>query len=226
MKKFDLRSRLAKKRRGRWIKLVTLAILGFILLKLFFNITIKLPINAEKPVDAILVLGGSIRREIYVADLSKQYPNIPILISQGSKDPCVRFIFEQKQARLSKVWLEKCANSTFENFFFSVPILRNWRVHKVKLVTSNSHLPRAKYLGYILLESQGIAMELDIAKEWGIPGNRESRLKTTLDVTRSLIWAVFSQLISPPCSNLIPLINVDLKAWENKGFKCEKYNRL
>jgi len=183
--------------------------------------TYQLPQNASKPVDAILVLGGSIQREIYAAQLSNRYPDVPILISRGSTDGCIQQIFLRLQARRKNIWLEKCATSTFENFFFSVPIIRHWGTHKVKVITSPTHLPRAQWMAEIQLGAQGIAVEMDLAKEKGIPGNRESKAKTTLDLTRSLLWAVFAQVISPPCSDVIELINVNLGDSTPQRSRCE-----
>lgn len=196
------------------------------LVHLLFNLVVRLPANQSKPIDAIFVLGGSIRREIYAARLAKQYPKLPILISQGSKDPCIWLIFQREKARLDRVWLEKCANSTFENFFFSTPLLKRWQVRKVKLVTSATHLPRAKYLADILLGAQGIAVEIETPQEKGVPGNNESSLKTRLDVTRSLIWAFFSQAIYPPCFDVIELSKVNLFVWRQVGFQCERQGRI
>jgi uncharacterized SAM-binding protein YcdF (DUF218 family) len=221
VKKLDLRRQLARKKQTRFLKKALIIVFGGILACLLFNLVVRLPINALKPVDGILVLGGSISREIHAAQLTKKYPDVPILISHGSDDPCILSVFEQEGARLDDVWLEKCAESTFDNFFFSTPILRRWGVHKVKLVSSGSHLKRAKWMGKILLGTQGIAVEVDSVKERGRPGNRESNLKTTLDVTRSTIWAFFSQVFQPSCHNVIELKNVDLKNWQKKKYWCE-----
>jgi len=210
----------------RWLKLTLILVFGFIILNLAINLAVRLPINQQKPIDAILVLGGSIRREIYAANLAQQYPNIPILISEGSKDPCILLLFERAKAPKTNVWLEKCADSTFGNFFFAVPILKQWGVHKVKVVTSPTHLPRAKWLAEIHLQSHGIAVEIDAVREIGIPGNHESKLKTGLDVTRSIIWAFVGQLISPPCGQVIPLNSVDLETWQHEGFQCEYQGKI
>jgi uncharacterized SAM-binding protein YcdF (DUF218 family) len=183
--------------------------------------TITLFSASSQSLDAFLVLGGSIRREIYVAKLAKQYPQIPILISHGSQDPCVLLIFQREAAALEKVWLENCSNSTFENFYYDLPILRRWRVHKVKLVTSGTHLLRAKLMAQIILGAHGIWVEPEIVKEIGIPGNRESWLKTVLDVIRSLFWALLSQVIQPQCSQVTKLVDVDIQAWQQRGFHCE-----
>jgi uncharacterized SAM-binding protein YcdF (DUF218 family) len=181
---------------------------------------------ASAPVDTFFVLGGSIRREIYVAQLAKQHPDTRVLISQGSKDPCILQLFQRENAPIPQVWLEKCAKSTFENFYFNIPILHQWGVRKVKLITSPTHMPRAQWLARILLGAHGIWVETDLVEEQGIPGNRESWLKTGLDVARSVIWAGLSQVIHPRCSEVIPLSSVDLEAWRSSGFKCERQGGL
>jgi uncharacterized SAM-binding protein YcdF (DUF218 family) len=192
----------------------------------FIFTTITLVFASSSPVDGLFVLGGSIRREIYVAQTAKQYPQIPILISHGSSDPCILLIFQREAADLQNVWLEKCANSTFENFYYGVPILQRWGVHKLKLITSPTHLPRAKWIAQILLGAHGIWVEVEVVPEIGVPGNRESWQKTGLDVTRSLLWAGLSQVIKPQCSNVIKLEEVDMQTWQRRGFKCERQGKL
>ncbi|MDX2215106.1 MAG: YdcF family protein [Oculatellaceae cyanobacterium bins.114] len=189
-------------------------------------VIITLRSAAAAPVDALLVLGGSIKREIYVAELAKQYPDVPVLISKGSQDPCIRLIFERAATPLEQVWLEKCADSTFSNFFFSTPILERWKARKVKLITSENHLPRALWLGQILLGSHGIWVEPDIVVEEGIPGNQESWLKTTIDIGRALVWAVVGQFYQPQCDRLTQLTTVDLDEWQQRGFDCEHQGNL
>jgi uncharacterized SAM-binding protein YcdF (DUF218 family) len=183
--------------------------------------TISLYHAARSPIDALFVLGGSIRREIYASQLLQQNPNLPVLISQGSSAPCVRLLFQRSSVPIERVWLEQCANSTFDNFYYSLPILQQWRVHRVKLITSQTHLPRAQWLAQILLGAHGIWVETEVAPEQGVPGNRESPLKTGLDVARSLVWAGLSQFYSPRCPHLISLPHVDLNAWRDRGFHCE-----
>jgi uncharacterized SAM-binding protein YcdF (DUF218 family) len=188
--------------------------------------TITLVSASSKPVDAFFVLGGSIRREMYIAQEAKEYPQIPILISQGSPDPCIWLIFQRQAAAMENVWLEKCAKSTFENFYYGIPILRRWGVHKVMLVTSPTHLPRAKWMAQILLGAHGIWVEPDIIQEQGVPGNRESWLKTGMDITRSVFWAGLSQFTEPMCLNITNLTEVNMQDWQNRGFKCERQGNL
>jgi uncharacterized SAM-binding protein YcdF (DUF218 family) len=188
--------------------------------------TITLIFASSKPVDAIFVLGGSIQREIYTAQLVRENPQIPVLISKGSPDPCILGIFERQSVNLENIWLEKCADSTFENFYYSLPILRQWGVHKIKLITSTTHVPRAKWIAQIILGGNSIWVEPDIIQEQGIPGNQESWMKTALDITRSIFWAGFSHIVKPQCANVIKLIDVDIQGWQRQGFKCEREGKI
>jgi hypothetical protein len=224
--KLDFKSNLSRKYRQRLVKFCSWGLLGVIIFSLVFNLAIRLPNNSKKPVDGILILGGSIRREIYATQLASQYPEIPILISQGSKDPCNKILFQRVGARLSNVWLEKCAHSTFDNYFYAVPILRRWGVHRVKVVTSGSHSQRAEYLAKIQLGSHGIAVDMDIVAEDGVPGNQEFSVKTAFDVTRSLLWSVASQVIFPYCWDVTELKDVDMDEWREKGFVCERQGQV
>lgn len=209
----------------RFLRKFTIGVSLLISIWLFFT-TITVFFASSKPVDAFFVLGGSIKREMYVAELAQKYPQTPILISSGSKDPCILLIFQRQTAPMDNVWLEKCADSTFDNFYYSIPILRQWGVRKVKLITSTTHLPRAKLMAQILLGSHGMWVSPDIIQEQGIPGNREYWWKTALDVTRSILWAPISQVIKPQCSEVIKLNQVNLQQWQNRGFKCERQGNL
>lgn len=204
----------------RVIIIGAIALLLFITLALVNNLLI-LPSSARKPVDGFLVLGGSIRREIYVSKLATEYPQIPIIISTGSDDPCILQLFERIDASPDKVWLEKCANSTFGNFMFTQPLLTQRGIRHVKVLTSDSHLPRAKWMARIILGSHGIWSEIEQVEEYGIPGNQESLPKTLLDITRASLWALFSQIWQPSCSNTTHLPEVNIASWCEMGFSCE-----
>ncbi len=211
------KSRLRLQRLRKVLGIAIALFLGWLV-----SIAVSLGLNAAKPIDAVLVLGGSIQREIYAAELALRSPTIPILISRGSDAPCIWNIFQQAQAPMEKVWLEECADSTFENFCFSVPTLRQWKAHKIKLVTSKTHLPRAKWLAQLMLGAHRIAVETEVVVEKGVPGNRESAWKTGLDLTRGLGWAVISQIHSAKCSRISLLKDVEMAVWLQKGFHCER----
>ena len=118
VKKINLSNLFAAKKLIIWLIIAILIIFAWMVVSLFLNITVNLPLNSSKPVDAYFVLGGSITREIYVAKSAKYNPEIPIIISTGSDEPCIFLIFQRERASMDNVWLEQCANSTFENFFF------------------------------------------------------------------------------------------------------------
>lgn len=177
---------------------------------------------SKLPTDVYVVLGGSIRREMHMATLASTWSQpVPILVSAGSADPCIRLLFEQAGASLQQVWLEPCAESTFGNFVYSVPLVERWGRRHVTLVTSGSHTRRALSLARILFGARGIWIEPLIVDETGIPGNQETVLKTTLDISRSLLWAVVAQVYKPDCNRVMPLASVDLDQWRQQGFKCE-----
>lgn len=180
----------------------------------------------SRPIDAVLVLGGSIRREIHAAEVAIAHPNLKILISQGSARPCIYLIFERVQAPLSQVWLETCAQSTFGNFFFGLPVLRRWSSRHVQLITSESHMPRALWMARVMLGAQGIWVDPDLVQESGIPGNQESWLKTLLDMGRAGAWAIASQIYSPQCSSVINLSEINLALWRQRGFTCEHQGNI
>lgn len=181
---------------------------------------------AQRPAEAVLVLGGSIKREIYAASLARRHPERPILISAGADDPCLWLIFEREAAPKERVWLEPCADSTLGNYRFSLPTLQRWQVRHVQLVTSGSHQRRALGLGRIILGSHGIWVSPAIAPESGRPGNRESWLKTLLDWLRGLAWALVSQVYSPRCDGLLPLAQVELNDWIGRDFSCEAQGQV
>ncbi|WP_069792124.1 YdcF family protein [Cyanobacterium sp. IPPAS B-1200] len=220
------KSNLNLKKILKAILLFALGIITIITLSLVDNL-FQAQKNATQPIGAYFVLGGSITREIYVAKVATMNPDIPIIISTGSDDPCIFLIFERAGARLDNTWLETCADSTFDNFFFSVPILKRWGVKKVEMITSDTHLPRAGIMGKMSLMAQGIAVDVNgIPEVDGIPANHESDLKTSLDVTRSFLWAWAGQFINPPCDKVIKLADIDLDSWQQRGFSCESRGKI
>jgi uncharacterized SAM-binding protein YcdF (DUF218 family) len=207
--------------RWRFLQKLTQSLCLLLCVWLVFN-TITLINSSSKPLSATFVLGGSIEREVYAASLASKNALEPILISQGSQDPCILEIFQRKQVILDNIWLEKCADSTFDNFFYSLPILERWKVRRIKLITSHSHLPRAKWMAQIIFGAHGIWVDFDVVQEQGVPGNKESSLKTALDITRSLVWAGLSHFTHPQCANVIKLKDINIEAWRQIGYKCER----
>ena len=217
--------RTQKRRSVSWFKYLLIGVSTAIITGVC-SILLSLRTASNQPVEAYLVLGGSIRREVHVAQLSRAHPQRPVLISTGSADPCIRLIYEKFQAPLEPVWLEKCARSTFGNFVFSVSTLKQWKVRHIGLVTSGSHAQRAVWMAKIILGAHRIWVEPEIVPEQGVPGNQENALKTIADMTRSVLWAGVSQFYSPQCDQIIQLTSVNLAEWRQKGFKCEHQGEI
>lgn len=207
--------------RWRFLQKLSFCLCVLLCIWLVFN-TITLINSSSKPVSATFVLGGSIAREVYAAEFASKNAKTRVLISQGSEEPCILSVFQRKRANLGNIWLEKCANSTFDNFFYSLPILESWKARKIKLITSHSHLPRAKWMAQIIFGAHGIWVEFDVVQEQGVPGNQESFFKTALDIIRSFAWALWSHFQHPQCANVINLKDVNLDAWRQTGYKCER----
>ena len=175
----------------------------------FAQIGLRLTLHGQAPIDGILVLGGSIQREVYAIAQAKELPR-PIVLSGGSSAGCIQRVVDYYGVDPAGIWIEPCANSTFENFAFAAPLLRAEKVHHVLVITSATHLLRAGYLGKIMLGLRGIAVQVFDVPEKGRPGNQESQLKTILDWTRGVVWGLFSPLLPPKrCPGLIALENLE-----------------
>lgn len=225
----------------RYCVIAILALLGCLLL----HRGVQLYQAAQRPVDALLVLGGSIRREMAAVELARDNAHnnaqlgnaqLPILISAGSPAPCIWAIAEREAPVLSsgtgstdlksQIWLEPCATSTLGNYRFSLPVLQSWGARHVQLMTSGSHQLRAIGLGRIILGSHGIWLSPTPVAETGRPGNQESNLKTAADWLRGLAWAVLSQLYAPQCDGLIRLDQLVLEDWSDRDFECEHQGQI
>jgi hypothetical protein len=172
-----------------------------------------------QPSQAYFVLGGNNTREIHVADLVHQNPQMLTLISSGSADPCIWNAFQRAEAPMEKVWLEKCADSTFGNMYYGLPILKKWHVSRITVIDSRCHEPRAGWLARIIFSAHGIWTDLDILED-GFPAKPEDGFKTALDVTRACLWAIASQFYYPQCGNVIQLSTVDMNYWNEHGYHC------
>jgi len=209
------------KSRLRW----TLGDLVGLLSLHLLGLGIQNAIHDRSPLDGVLVLGGSIQRERYVMAHASDLPR-PILISGGSPPDCVQRIWDQSNdrdpSRLDGIWIEPCATSTFENFVFAAPFLKTQGVKHVLVLTSANHLFRAGHLGRVMLGFQGIAVEPFSVPERGRPGNRESRVKTGLDLLRGTLWGLFSPLLPPKvCPGLVTLSTFKPPSVPSR---CERYS--
>lgn len=174
---------------------------------------------SKQPSKVYFVLGGNNDREIRAAELVALHPQMRTLISSGSADPCIWNAFSRANAPKENVWLEKCADSTFGNMYYCLPIIKSWHVNRITVIDSRCHLPRAKWLAQIIFTAHGIWTDFDILED-GFPAKPELDVKTCLDVIRACLWAVVSQFYYPQCHNVINLSKVDMNYWNQVGFHC------
>lgn len=172
-----------------------------------------------QPSQAYFVLGGNNTREIHAAELVREHPQMLTLISSGSEDPCIWNAFKRAYAPMDKVWLEKCAHSTFENMYYCLPILKSWHVSRITVIDSLSHEPRARWMARIIFGAHGIWTDFDVLKD-GFPAKPELEFKTILDVIRACLWALASQVYYPKCGSVIQLSAVDMNYWNAHGYHC------
>lgn len=103
------------------------------------------------PVEERLLGRETYVRSVYAAELSKRWPDTPVVISGGSPDPArppsaaaMRDELVRRGVRADRIWLEARSRTTHENAAFTADLLRARRVTHVVLVTSASHMRRAE----------------------------------------------------------------------------------
>jgi uncharacterized SAM-binding protein YcdF (DUF218 family) len=130
--------------------------------------------------DAIVVLGGGTEanlyprssvevngagdRVLYAAQLYKEGKAAHILLSGGeiswlndtSSTPAqeMAIILKNMGVREDALWLDTQSQNTYENAYYSAMMLKERNIHKVLLITSAMHMPRA----VALFEKQGIGV--------------------------------------------------------------------
>ena len=169
------------------------------------------------PVDALLVPGGTPYRERYAAQLSRQHPELKVLVSAGSPDPCVWLIYDKAAAPKANVWTEHCAKNTFENFMYAIPILKSWHAHRVQVLSEEPQIQRVRPMANVMLGSNGILAEPVL-----VPNTSSEPLHhpVWLDVIAACAWVIPSQVVTPHCDGLTNLQHVDMAQWYRRGFDC------
>lgn len=137
---------------------------------------------------AILVLGGPPNREEAAAQLSAYEPHLEIWISKGiysSKPKEVLSIFQKAGVDIRKVHLDYQATDTVTNFTSLVSEFKTQNIKHLYIITSDSHMPRAKTIATIILGSNGI-----IFTPVYVPTSNEEESfgKVLRDGARSILW--------------------------------------
>ncbi|VEP18978.1 conserved hypothetical protein [Hyella patelloides LEGE 07179] len=165
---------------------ICLLLLGFIG-SFLISIPLKMAIASKQnpQPQAILILGGSHKRELFTAQFAHLYPNIPIWLSSGADDTISRQIFRDAGIDLNRVYLDRRATDTVTNF---TTLVKDFQQHKIKhiyLVTSDYHISRASAIATVVLGSKGIAFSPISVPE---DRPRESSFRIMRDTIRAFIW--------------------------------------
>ncbi len=137
--------------------------------------------------EAILVLGGHEDRERFAAKFAQNYPNLPIWISSGSPEAYIERIFIKAGVDLRRVHLNYQAKDTVTNFTTLVGELKAHKIDSVYLVTSDSHMRRARLIGEIIFGSQGIVI---VPLTVHSPTADEPLEKIIRDGARAILWVM------------------------------------
>lgn len=152
--------------------------------------------RSQSPPTAIVVLGGGIKREAAAAHLAKQLPDLPVIISSGSRIPCLYRVFVQEyQVDWERIKVDLRAGDTLTNFTAVLPYLQQHRHHHVILITSEGHLRRSRLLAHLIWGSHGIATRPYVIS--GV-GHNESWLKLMADSLRGLAWILLGDWVAHP----------------------------
>nr|WP_306299004.1 YdcF family protein [Nostoc sp. T09] len=136
---------------------------------------------------AIFTLGGGPDREEFTAQFAQIHPTLDIWVSSGSPPDTASTIFHNADIPNSRLHLDYRAVDTVTNFTSLVSDFKQSHIQHVYLVTSDFHMPRAKFIAIFVLGSQGIIFTCV-----SIPSDRprESIAHILRDIGRSLFWIV------------------------------------
>ena len=135
--------------------------------------------------EAIFVLGGDFKREVFAASLAREYPRIPIWVSSGSPEGYVKKIFRNRGIKSDRLHLDYRAVDTVTNFTTLADELKAKNIESVYLVTSESHMTRARVIAEVVFGSRGI-----IVKPVSVNTNSQAEPveKSLRDGARAVFW--------------------------------------
>lgn len=134
---------------------------------------------------AILVLGGSEKREMFAAEFAHQHPELHIWVSGGSSKWYAERLFYKAGIAQQRLHLDYQAVDTVTNFTTLADKLKAQGIKSVYLITSDYHMRRARVIGEIVLGSRGIILK-PVPVPTGQPA--EPIQKAIRDGVRAILW--------------------------------------
>jgi uncharacterized SAM-binding protein YcdF (DUF218 family) len=169
-----------RKSKFSWLKLWLLGIVAVLLWEGYREVKSHL----VKP-EAIFVLGGDESREHFAAELAVQHPELPVWISGGAPASYTYPVFAKAGVDRDRVILDYRAVDTVTNFTTLVDELKQRDIDSVYLVTSDTHMLRARVIGEIVFGSRGITVRaVSVLSEH----DPEPLGKSLRDGTRAIFW--------------------------------------
>jgi uncharacterized SAM-binding protein YcdF (DUF218 family) len=145
-------------------------------------------ISAPSP-QAILTLGGGTDREEFTAEFAQVHPYLDIWVSSGTPCNTARKIFQAAGIADRRIYFDYRAIDTVTNFTTLVSDFKKRNIQHIYLITSDSHMPRARAIAALVLGSQGIAFtSVSLSDRPEQP--TESWFPLLRDIGRSLLWIV------------------------------------
>ncbi|MGQ4646943.1 ElyC/SanA/YdcF family protein [Lyngbya aestuarii] len=135
--------------------------------------------------EAIFVLGGDEKRELFAARLAQQHPGLDIWVSSGSSEWYTQKIFAKAGIDRNRLHIDRRAIDTVTNFTTLVDDLQTRGVDGVYLITSDDHMRRARVIGEIVFGSKGIALHPVSVASGRSPEPLE---KSFRDGARAILW--------------------------------------
>lgn len=160
------------------------------LMLLLLGIAYKWLTGVFQQPQAVLVLGGSLDREVFAAEFAKEHPNLPIWVSSGSNPEYSEWVFSDAGVAADRLHLDYRAVDTVTNFTTLVNEFKSRGINSIYLITSDYHMRRASVIGEIVLGSQGIDFKpVAVASE----RSPESLNKAIRDGARAVLWVTTGQ---------------------------------
>jgi uncharacterized SAM-binding protein YcdF (DUF218 family) len=144
--------------------------------------------DTQNPKYGILYLGGGDVRIKSVPEAVELYPNATVFISEweGARNRILNYL-QSKNISLKKIVYNCEATDTVTNFTTMLPELIAYGITDVYILTSDWHMERASWIGWIILGTKGI--KIHYFPTYGdTPPKPESTLRTIRDYFRSIIW--------------------------------------
>ncbi len=134
---------------------------------------------------AILVLGGTPKREEFAAEFALRHPEMPIWVSGGSPREYTEGVFVDAGVNPTRLHIDRNAVDTVTNFTTLVDQLRARGISSVYLITSDYHMRRACVIGELVFGSRGIDL-----KPVPMPSDQatEPLVKAVRDGARAILW--------------------------------------